>query len=190
MPECLLDLYWIPVAAGTPRLQRASLRGWEAFEAARCRRPRATLFHSALKLTRQDETLTLEVTPAFIDSPGPPILTGPVGMAGADRFRLFRYQLRLARVERLPDEEFAVTSPVRLAESCTVSERLLELAPSVPRHTWGRRVRGTREIWTSDSTVAWLLTRAGIGLEGVLPPAGGRAPGWQVGFELALAAGG
>ena len=190
MPECRIDLYWIPVAAGTPWLQRASLRFWEAFEAARCQRPRATLYHSALKLVReQGDTCTLEVTPVFSGSPEPPLLTGPVGMGWAGKFRVFRYQLRLVKTESLPDEEFAVASPVRLADRCTVVQQLLELAPSVPRHTWGRRARGTREMWTSDSTVSWLLTRTGIDLSSVQPPAGGRAPGWQAGIDLAQAEG-
>ena len=187
---CYVDLYWIPVAAGTSRLQQASLAWWEAFEALRCRRPRATLLHSALKIALgDDETYTLEVAPAFISGATPPLATGPVGVRGADRWRLFRYQLRSLVVEKLPDEEWAVASPVRLADSCTVVQQLLELAPSVPRHTWGRRARGTREMWTSDSTVSWLLTRTGIDLSSVQPPAGGRAPGWQAGIDLAQAEG-
>lgn len=176
----------MPVGAGTPRLQQASLRLWEAIEAARARRPRVKLFHSALKLGLADGgTYTLELTPMFIGGSEPPILTGPVGLRGADRFRLFRYQLRGLPVTSLPDEEWAVESPVRLSDECDVVDRMLELAPSVPRHIWGRRVPGTREMWTSDSVISWLLFRAGLDLSDVRVPDGGRAPGWNVGLQLA-----
>lgn len=175
----------MPVGAGTSRFQQASLRFWEAFEAFRARRPRARLVHCALKLhTASGEALTLELTPAFIGGSEPPLITGPVGIRGADRFRLFRYQLRCLPVERLPDEEWAVGEPVRLTDDCGAVQRILELAPQVPRHTWGRRARGTSEMWTSDSVISWLLVRAGI--DAAVPglPPGSRAPGWGVGIEL------
>jgi hypothetical protein len=183
--DCAVDLYWIPVGAGTSRFQRASLRCWEAFEAARARRPRVTLFHSALKLGLETGTFTLELTPAFLGGSAPPLTTGAVGLRAAGRLRLFRYQLRCLPVERLPDEQFAIASPVRLADGCEVAQRIIELGPSVPRHTWGRRVAGTREMWTSDSVVSWLLVKAGIDLAEVAPPSGGRAPGWSAGLALA-----
>jgi hypothetical protein len=185
MGGCAVDLYWIPVGAGTSRAQQLSLRCWEAFEAFRARRPRATLLHSALKVALGAQTFTLELTPAFVGGDAPPLATGPVGVRGADRFTLFRYQLRCLPVDRLPDEEWAVAPPTRLSEACDVAERVIALGPSVPRHTWGRRVRGTREMWTSDSAIAWLLVRAGIDLAGVGPPHGGRAPGWNAGIALA-----
>lgn len=179
-------LYWIPVGAGTSRFQRASLRLWEAVEAARARRHRAVLLHSALKLVADDApTMTVELTPAFIGSPVPPVATGPVGFRGADRFRLFRYQLRCLPVERLPDEQWAVGTPTRLSDESAVVHRILDLAPVVPRYVWGRRVPGTTEMWTSDSVISWLLVQAGIDLTGIGPPAGGRAPGWDAGLTIA-----
>ena len=184
--QSAVDLYWIPVAAGTPRLQRLSLRLWEAFEAARCRRPRAVLYHSALKLRLENgDQLTLELTPAFAGEPVAPLATGPVGFRGADRFRLLRYQLRCLPGAELPDECWAVDSPVHLADRSGAARRILDVALTVPRHVWGRRVPGTNEMWTSDSTLSWILERAGIDLSGAAPPSGGRAPGWQVGIQLA-----
>lgn len=183
---CQVDLYWIPVGAGTSRFQRASLRAWEAFEAARARRPRTTLFHSALKLRFHDgRTCTIELTPAFVRGSVPPLAAGPVGFRRAGRFRLFRYQLQCLPVESLPDEQWAVASPVHLSDDCELVSRVLALAPAIPAHVWGRRVAGTHEIWTSDSAVSWLLAVAGVDLANVQPPAGGRAPGWQAGLTLA-----
>jgi hypothetical protein len=185
MGACAVELFWLPVAAGTSRFQQASLRAWEAFEAFRCRRPRAVLYHAALKFRFADgRILTLEVTPAFLGESPPPLLTGPVGFRGADRARLFRYQLRCLPVDRLPDEEWAVESPVLLADDCATAGRLLDLAGSVPRHVWGRRAPGTREMWTSDSTLSWLLVRAGLDVAALGPPAGGRAPGWYAGMAI------
>lgn len=179
-------LYWVPVGAGTSELQRASLRLWEAIEAARARRPRMILLHSALKLVFEGgETSTLELTPEFIRAPVPALAGGPVGSRLAGRLRLFRYQLLCLPVTALPDEEWAIASPVVLSEDARAATRILELAPTIPRHTWGRRAPGTREMWTSDSVVSWLLVRAGIDLSGVAPPAGGRAPGWYAGLDLA-----
>lgn len=185
MSTCSVDLYWIPVAAGTSRFQQASLRLWEAIEAFRARRSRCVLYHSALKLRKSDGTaLTLELTPAFIGGDTPPLMTGPVGFRGADRLRLFRYQLRCLEADTLPDEEYAVSN-TRLSTDCATLEHVLALAPGAPRHVWGRRVRGTREMWTSDSIISRLLVRAGLDLSGVAPPADGRAPGWRAGLELA-----
>lgn len=186
MGDCGVDLYWLPVGAETSRFQQASLRLWEAIEAARSRRPRAMLFHSALKLAAgPDRVYTIELTPAFIGSPVPPLVTGPVGFRGADRFRLFRYQLRCLPGATLPDEQWAVESPVRLTDDCETVRRLLALAPAIPRYVWGRRVDGTREMWTSDSVISWLLVRSGIDLSAVSPPRGGRAPGWYAGLSIA-----
>ncbi len=74
------------------------------------------------------------------------------------------------------DEDFNFVEVVR---------RVLDLGPLVPRHVWGRRVAGTREMWTSDSVISWLLVRAGIDLANIAPPAGGRAPGWYAGLAIA-----
>jgi len=184
--DCAVDLYWLPVGAGTSRFQQASLRLWEAVEAARSRRPRMRLLHSALKLGVGPGTVyTLELTPAFIGGAAPPLATGPVGLRGADRFRVFRYQLRCLPGEQLPDEEWAVQDPIRLTDDCAMARRVLELAPSVPKHVWGRRVAGTGEMWTSDSVISWLLARSGLDLSHIAPPAGGRAPGWYAGLAIA-----
>ena len=40
-------------------------------------------------------------------------------------------------------------------------------------------------MWNSNSLVAWLIARSGADVKSVRPPAGGRAPGWHAGLELA-----
>ncbi|MGD9933292.1 MAG: hypothetical protein AB7T37_06190 [Dehalococcoidia bacterium] len=186
MTTCSASLYWMPVGAGTSRFQQASLRLWETIEAARARRSRTKLYHSALKLRLAEEgAFTLELTPAFLGGPLPPLATGPVGVRGADRFRLFRYQLRRVPGETLPDEEWAEGDPFHLTDDCEAVRRVVDLGPSVPPHVWGRRVRGTDEMWTSDSVISWLLVRAGIDLSSVAIPPGGRAPGWGAGLVVA-----
>ena len=185
MEEAPVELYWMPVGAGTSRFQQASLRLWEAFEAARARRPRANLYHSALKLRTDGKTRTLELMPAFVRVPAPPLRTGPVGLGVAGRTRLFRYQLVGLEADSLPDEEWATDSPQVLSKDEAMARRILQLASQTPAHTWGRRVRGTSEMWTSDSVVSWLLIRSGVDIAAIRIPGGGRAPGWIAGIELA-----
>ena len=67
----------------------------------------------------------------------------------------------------------------------TNRRRIVELAPTTPAHTWGRRVPGTGEMWTSDSVISWLLVRAGIDMSQIRIPDGGRAPGWLAGIKAA-----
>lgn len=187
-PEsAFVDLYWLPVGAETSRIQQWSLRRWEALSAILSRRPRMDLYHPGLKLRAgSDTTYTMELTPAFIGSPAEPAMTGPVGFRGADRWKLFRYQLRCLEAETLPDEEWAVESPIHLSQDRPTAERVLALAPKVPPYTWGRRVKGTSEMWTSASVVAWMLVKADIDAALIPLPQGGRAPGWEAGLEVAL----
>ncbi len=182
---CFVDIYWMPVAAGTAsRIRLWSLAAWEACDAFVHRRKRAALYHSALKVrTPAAEDFTIELTPVFGFEPVPPAMTGPVGFRGADRFRLFRYQMRCIRAAQLPDEEWAV-SQARLSEDPVVAERIIAAAAEVPPLTWGRRTKGTTEMWTSDSAISWLLRRVGLDAGSVKIPEGGRAPGWRAGLEV------
>ena len=65
------------------------------------------------------------------------------------------------------------------------ARRLLELVGSVPSPVWGRDELGAGEMWNSNSVIAWLLARAGLPVEAIRPPAGGRAPGWAAGVAAA-----
>jgi hypothetical protein len=50
---------------------------------------------------------------------------------------------------------------------------------------WGRDRLRAGEMWTSNSMIAWVLSRAGVRVERLRPPAGGRAPGWDAGLAVA-----
>lgn len=177
-----LDLLWIPVGAGT-RFQRASLVLYEAAAAALSRRPRVALVHAGIKLRFEGKRYTFELMPA---PPGPNHdgeVTGPVGVRGADRLRLFRYRACLFEADGLPDEAWAIGEPLRLSEDPEVVRRVIEMRRDIPAYTWGRRRRGHSEMWTSDSAVSWLLGRAGIDAKAIVVPKGTRAPGWRAGIE-------
>src|SRR4051812_12285759 len=59
------------------------------------------------------------------------------------------------------------------------------VSPSVPTPVWGRDELRAGEMWNSNSVVAWILSRAGLDITDVHPPAGGRAPGWNAGRTVA-----
>lgn len=187
MQGSYLDLLWLPVAAGKlspPR--RWSLAAWEAVDAALHRRTRGALYHCALKArTETGETYTIELTPHFANGPVAPAMTGAVGFRLAGKSRFFRYQLLCMEAGRLPDEDWAVADPIRLSTDGEMARRVLAVAPSAPAYTWGRRAPGTREMWTSNSTISWLLVMAGLDATLVAIPAGGRAPGWSAGIDAA-----
>ena len=183
LEDSFIDLYWIPVGAGK-HLQSWSLALYEFLAAVCARRPRATLYHGALKIRLRGRSQTIELMTVPRRQPNPPLMTGPLWIRGADRWRLFRYQLYSADSDRFPDEKWAVGSPKRLTTDPATVERLLESAPALPSHTWGRRAAGTTEMWTSDSATSWLLARSGIDLSQITLPEDGRAPGWKAGAEV------
>jgi hypothetical protein len=78
-----------------------------------------------------------------------------------------------------------VASPQIVSEDPGRARRLLELLGELPSPVWGRDGLDTGEMWNSNSVIAWLLTRAGVAVEGIRPPAGGRAPGWAAGVAVA-----
>ena len=110
---------------------------------------------------------------------------GPVGMSRAGRFRIFRYEIRRWRDGQIPDVGAAVASPVRMTEDPGAARRLLDALPHIPTPVWGRDELGAGEMWNSNSVVAWALSRGGLDITSVQPPAGGRAPGWDAGRVVA-----
>jgi hypothetical protein len=50
---------------------------------------------------------------------------------------------------------------------------------------WGRDELSAGEMWNSNSVTAWLVARAGLDADTILPPTGGRAPGWNAGLLVA-----
>jgi hypothetical protein len=181
-----VDLYWLPLGAGGHSV-RLNGRAFEAVAAALERRPRCDLYHSALVVRVPDGAYTIESAPVP-DERGEErgiVAGGAVGARWAGRFRLFRYEVRCWRNGVIPDLDEAVESPRRLSSDPAEARRLLDLAPSVPAPVWGRDELGAGEMWNSNSVISWLLASSGLPVEDIGLPAGGRAPGWRAGLEVA-----
>jgi hypothetical protein len=181
-----VDLYWIPLGAGD-HVVRLSGKVYEAIKAFTGHRPRCALFHSALIVDDGDGRFVIESGPIRDDrgSERGVVAEGPVGTKWAGRFRLFRYEIRRWRGGSLPDANYAVASPIRVATDLACAQRLIALVPSVPIAEWGRDELRTGDMWNSNSLIAWLLDRAGVDTEPLQPPTGGRAPGWNAGLVVA-----
>ncbi|HYZ13668.1 MAG TPA: hypothetical protein VFA08_08705 [Actinomycetota bacterium] len=181
-----VDLYWIPLGAGG-HVVRLNGKVYEAIKALVERRHRNDLYHTALEISVPDGRFVIESAP-IRDDTGPErgvVGEGPVGTRWAGRFRLFRYEIRRWRGGLIPDAREAVSSPVRVANDVTRATGILELVPSVPMLVWGRDELRTGDMWNSNSLISWLLARGGVETSTLQPPAGGRAPGWHAGLELA-----
>lgn len=180
-----VDLYWLPLGAGGSFV-RLNGRVYEAIEAAVQRRPRNDLYHSALEIAVPQGRYTIEQTPARPHGEERGVVgIGPIGSHWAAGWRLLRYELRLWRDGVIPDKDEAVDSPRRLTNDRIVAARLLDIAPRVPFFAWGRDELGAGDMWNSNSQIAWLLARAGVDVDSIRPPAGGRAPGWRAGLVAA-----
>ena len=151
------------------------------------RRPAYALYHSALEVRSGGERFVIQMAPVS-DERGHErgvVAEGPVGARWAGRLRIFRYEIRRWRQGVIPDVAEAVESPTCLTGDPEFAQRLLDLVPSVPTLVWGRDELGAGEMWNSNSVVSWLLARAGVEIELIRPPVGGRAPGWDAGRLIA-----
>ena len=181
-----VDLYWLPLGAGG-HFVRLNGRVYEALAAARQRRERFDLYHSALEVAIPDGTYVIEMAPipdAAGDSRGV-VGEGPVGSRLTQRLRLFRYDVRRWLGGSIPDLAEAVESPQRVSTDPAAATRILALVPEVPTLVWGRDELRVRDMWNSNSLISWLLARSGVGFDSVHLPSGGRAPGWHAGIALA-----
>jgi hypothetical protein len=181
-----VDLYWLPLGAGG-HFVRLNGRLYEALAARLQRRPARDLYHSALRVHLPEGTFVIEQAPVH-DWSGKQrgvVAEGAVGSRWAGRFRIFRYEIRLWLGGHIPDVGEAVDSPQRLSSEPETARRVLELVPQVPTPVWGRDELATGEMWNSNSVIAWVIARSGVDTESTQPPAGGRAPGWQAGLEVA-----
>lgn len=180
-----LDLYWIPLGAGA-RVVRTSGRIYEAVAAFVQRRPRCSLFHSALVAHTPGGTYFIEMTPvpSVADDRGV-VGGGAVGSRLLGRLRIFRYEIRRWRDGTIPDLSYAVASPVRISNDGDAIREVLGFVAQVPTPVWGRDELHAGEMWNSNSVVSWVLGRAGLLEAAGLPPGRGRAPGWDAGVEVA-----
>ena len=183
-----IDLYWLPLGAGG-RSVRLNGIAFEAAAAMAQRRPRRDLYHSALEVHAPEGRFVVEQAPAWS---GPAergvVAEGAVGLRALARLRLFRYEVRRWRDGAIPDVAEAVASPIRLTDDVPTARALLALVPAVPTPVWGRDERHAGEMWNSNSTISWLIARAGLDAAAVPMPPGGRAPGWDAGIAVAARA--
>lgn len=184
-------LYWIPLGAGGNGFVRNNGRMYEALRARIERRQPLALVHAALEVTASRERYTIENAwpspDADADSRGV-VVEGPVGARWAGRFRPFRYEVRRWRDGVIPDVAEAIGGPVVVGTDPAFARSVLALVPEVPALTWGRTPVGSREMWNSNSVIAWILTRAGVADADARLPGGTRAPGWQTGVDVARSA--
>ena len=186
-PRAAVDLYWLPLGAGG-HFVRANGRIYEALAAWRGKRPRRNLYHSALIVTVPGGEFVIEQSwpiPSGDKEQRGVVAEGPVGTQRARSLRFLRYEIRRWRDGVIADLDEAVDSPQRLTDDLIVAERLFELVLEVPTPVWGRDELGAGEMWNSNSLISWLTARAGLDVENVHPPAGGRAPGWDAGVIVA-----
>jgi len=185
-PEWRLELYWVPLGAGTA-IVRTCGRAYEALVAAAARRPRQPLFHAAMLASTPSGTYAIEVAPVPDSSPGRRgvVAHGAVGFPALGHLRIFRYEVRRWLGGTVPDLRYAVRSPVQLTTNPAKVLEVLNLLPSVPTPTWGRDELRTGDMWNSNSVVSWALARAGLVGAAGSPPAHGRAPGWDAGVLVA-----
>ncbi len=185
-PGAAIDLYWLPLGAGG-HCVKYNGRAYEAIVAARARRARAALYHSALELRAAGDRFVIEMTPVRRDAPSARgvVAVGDVGTRGAGRLPWFRYEVRCWRGGVIPDVAEAVDSPRRLSESADDVSRIRDALPRLPTPVWGRDELRTGEMWNSNSVISWLLTAAGLHPETVPLPERGRAPGWAAGQIVA-----
>jgi hypothetical protein len=133
-----------------------------------------------------EERFVIEQAPAWRDgSERGVVAEGAVGVRAAGRLRLFRYEIRRWRDGVIPDLAEAVSSPQRLSTDPDHARRLLDPVSRVPTPVWARDELGAGEMWNSNSTISWLITRAGLDIDIARLPPGGRAPGWHAGIVVA-----
>lgn len=184
--ETGVDLYWLPLGAGGHSV-RLNGRVFEAVAARLERRAPRDLYHSALEVRVSEGRYVIEQAPVR-DRNGADrgvVAEGAVGSRWARRLRIFRYEVRRWCGGVIPDADEAVESPQVLTDDPVLAQRVLDLVPHVPTAVWGRDELATGEMWNSNSTISWLIARSGLATESILPPAGGRAPGWDAGLIVA-----
>ena len=186
--DSAVDLYWIPLGAGTPVVQ-ASGRLFEKISAWRQHRERCDLYHAALEVAAPSGNYAIEQAPVPDDDGDARgvVAVGPVGIRAAGRLRLFRYEVRCWQNGTIPDLADAVDSPVRVSTDAAGAPAILDVLPGIPTPVWGRDEAAAGEMWNSNSVIAWVLTRSGLDMDQLAPPARGRAPGWNAGRTVAEA---
>ncbi len=184
--EAAIDLFWLPLGAGG-HCVKYNGRAYEAIVAWREQRARADLYHSALDVRAEAARYVIEMTPVRRSASADRgvVAVGDVGVRGAGRLTLFRYEVHCWRDGVIPDVAEAVDSPRRLSRDADRVIRVLDALPALPMPVWGLDELHAGEMWNSNSVISWLLARADLAPEHIRPPAYGRAPGWDAGHRIA-----
>src|SRR5215207_4319223 len=130
--EAAVDLYWLPLGAGG-QFVRLNGRVYEAVAARLKHRRACDLYHSALQVEVPEGTFVIEQAPVH-DWSGKErgvVAEGAVGSRWAERFRTFRYEIRLWKGGHIPDVAEAVDSPRRLTTDEGRARRVLEVVAQV-----------------------------------------------------------
>jgi len=186
--QASVELYWLPLGAGdTIPVVRWDGRIFEALVARHAHRKPLDLYHSALVVRLDDDRFIIEMTPAWESSVANRgvVGEGAVGLRYLRGVRLFRYEVRRWPGGVLENSATAVESPRPISTDPFRTRLLLNLVPSFPTATWGRDELGAGEMWNSNSLVSWLLARSQHEPDTIVPPAHGRAPGWNAGLAVA-----
>lgn len=185
VPLGSVALYWIPLGAGGQSVRFNGMM-YEAAMAAIERRSRCHIFHSALEIALPAGSYMVEMTPVPDVHGGRRgvVAEGPVGIHGAGRLRLFRYEVRRWRDGVVPDLTDAVGGPQLVVTDAACAQALFDVLPKVPRLTWGRDQWGAGEMWSCNSVVSWALTVAGVDAGSIALPTRARAPGWDAGIVI------
>jgi hypothetical protein len=184
--QTAVNLYWLPLGAGGHSV-RMNGRIFEAVVARLEKRSTQALYHSALAVKVPEGRFVIEMAP-LPDKNGAlrgVVGEGAVGSRWARSLRIFRYENRRWRDGAIADVDEAVDSPQRLTRDPLLAQRVLDLVPEAPTPVWGRDELRAGEMWNSNSLISWLIARSGLGVEGLQPPEGGRAPGWRAGLVVA-----
>jgi hypothetical protein len=186
--QASVELYWLPLGAGdTIPIVSWNGRIFEALVARHNHRTPLDLYHSALVVRLDDDRFVIEMAPAWESSASDRgvVCEGPVGFRCLRGVRLFRYEVRRWEGGVIQDAAVAVESPRLISTDLTRTQLLLNLLLSFPTATWGRDELATGEMWNSNSLIAWLLARSRHETDTIVPPARGRAPGWDAGLVVA-----
>lgn len=184
-----IDLLWIPLGADG-WFVRFNGRVWEAIQAKRQTREPRDLFHTALVVHVPEGRFVVENAWPIPDLRGASrgvVVEGPVFSRWLGRLRVLRYEVRCWPGGTIYDASWAVGGPQRITDDAGAAHRILEILPSMPPRVWGRRVPEAEDMWNSNSTISWALTRSGMDAVALHPPHGGRAPGWDAGIHVARA---
>ena len=181
-----VDLYWLPLGAGG-HVVRWNGRVYEWWSARREHRAAADLYHCGLMVCLDGVTYAVEMGPVWnvSDAGRGVVAEGPVGATWLGRFRAFRYEVRCWPGGRIPDVAEAVESPVR-ANAQATAELEFHISPAPSSSLPQVRTGISRNIASTAATVAGSeVVRTGHDMDTVVPPQGGRAPGWTSGLVLA-----